>query len=143
MKLTCEPQDGDLLVPADAAALARNSSLTRRIATVAYPFKCCVVCGLQLEAGLQAAHLDQRPLNNEPDNLAWMCVTHHTMLDLGLYPVEAIKMMRNHWQVTEGVPDNSLRMKNAGPKSAATRRRNLQGSNPQEDLQGFNALPPV
>ena len=53
-----------------------------------YPFRCCVVCGLQLPASLTVAHLDHRPGNNDPDNLAYLCGTHHWMYDAGLYPID-------------------------------------------------------
>jgi hypothetical protein len=43
------------------------------------------------------------------------------MFDAALYPIEAIKLLRAHWQVTEGVPDHRGRMKGAGPKAAKTR----------------------
>jgi hypothetical protein len=67
--------------------------------------------------------LDQRPENNDPDNLAFLCQTHHTMYDVGLYPIEAIKLLRVHWQQTAGVHSHKARMKDAGAKAAATRKR--------------------
>ena len=70
-----------------------------------------------------SAPLDQAAGNNDPDNLAYLCHTHHFMFDSGLYPVEAIKLMREHWKKTEGVPNHAARMKDAGPKAAATRKR--------------------
>jgi hypothetical protein len=36
------------------------------------------------------------------------------MYDAGLYPVEAIRLLRSHWQKTKGVPDHKPRMKTAG-----------------------------
>jgi hypothetical protein len=104
-----------------ASTKERNQAEARRVLCEHYPFKCCVVCGLQIETCLTAAHLDQDPANNAPDNLAWLCQTHHWMFDAALYPIEAIKLLRAHWQVTEDVPDHSGRMKDAGPKAAKTR----------------------
>jgi hypothetical protein len=89
----------------------------------AYPFRCCAVCGLQIETCLQIAHLDQDGGNNVPDNLARLCPTHHWMYDAGLYPVEAIRLLQAHWQKTAGVPDHKARMKDAGMKAARTRKR--------------------
>lgn len=106
-----------------AIGTARNSSEARRTAGAAYPFKCCVVCGLQIETCLNIAHLDHQAGNNDQDNLAWLCGTHHWMFDCGLYPIAAIKLMRAHWQETKGVPSHAARMKAAGAKAAATRKR--------------------
>jgi hypothetical protein len=71
---------------------------------------------------MMVAHLDQNAGNNDPDNLAIMCQTHHWMYDAGLYPVEAIRLLRAHWQTTSGVPSHKARMKDAGAKAARTRR---------------------
>ena len=64
--------------------LPRKQAAARRIAMGAYPFRCCVVCGLQIQTCLMVAHLDQNAGNNDPDNLAFMCQTHHWMFDAGL-----------------------------------------------------------
>lgn len=101
----------------------RKNAAARKAASDAYPFKCCVVCGLQIATCLNIAHLDHHAGNNDPDNLAWLCGTHHWMFDCGLYPVAAIKLMRAHWQETKGVPSHAARMKAAGAKAAATRKR--------------------
>lgn len=102
----------------------RDQPEARRIANRTYPFRCCAVCGLQMEACLQVAHLDRDPANNIPSNLAHLCPTHHGMYDVGLYPVEAIRLLQAHWQMTQGVADHALRMKDAGPKAAQTRKQN-------------------
>lgn len=84
------------------ATQARNSAEARSVAAVAYPFRCCAICGLQLTTCLQLAHLDHNAGNNKADNLA-------------------------HWQATHGVPDHKLRMKDAGAKAALTRKRRAAG----------------
>ena len=112
-------------------------------ASATYPIRCCVVCGLQIPTCMTIAHLDHNAGNNEPDNLAFMCQTHHWMYDAGLYPIEAIRLLRGHWQTTKGAPSHKTRMKDAGAKAArtrkwraagrkavATRRRNLVSSEP-------------
>ena len=81
------------------------------------------MCGLQLPAALTVAHLDQKPGNNDPDNLAYLCGTHHWMYDAGLYPIDAVKRLREHWQKTKGKPDHKGRMKDAGVKAALTRKK--------------------
>lgn len=101
----------------------RNQAEARRVADRAYPFPCCVVCGLQIETCLQTAHLDHNAANNTADNLARLCPTHHWMYDAGLYPVEAIRLLQAHWQVTQGIPDHKPRMKDAGVKAASARKR--------------------
>jgi hypothetical protein len=91
------------------AILLRNQATTRRVATAAYPIRCCVVCGLQIPTRMTIAHLDHNAGNNEPDNLAFMCQTHHWMYDAGLYPIEAIRLLRGHWQTTKGAPSHKAR----------------------------------
>lgn len=103
--------------------LPRQQSVARRVANEAYSFKCCAVCGLQIATCLTIAHLDHNPGNNDPENLARLCQTHHWMYDAGLYPEEAIRLLQEHWQKTRGIPDHSLRMKDAGQKALRTRRR--------------------
>ncbi len=101
----------------------RNQAEARRVAREAYPYKCCCVCGIMLATALDLAHLDQNAGNNDAENLAWLCKTHHWMYDAGLYPAEAIRLLRANWQMTKGKPDHSARMKDAGKKSADTRKR--------------------
>jgi len=93
------------------------------VADRAYPFPCCVVCGLQIETCLQMAHLDHDAANNVSDNLVRLCPTHHWMYDSGLYPIEAIRLLRAHWQATLGIPNHKPRMKDAGVKAASARKR--------------------
>jgi hypothetical protein len=104
-------------------SLVRNQSEARKIAAQHYPFRCCVVCGLQLPASLMIAHLDHHAGNNDPDNITYLCGTHHWMYDAGLYPIEAIKLLRAHWQKTAGKPNHKPRMKDAGANAARARKR--------------------
>lgn len=103
--------------------LKRNQREARKVIDAACPFRCCAVCGLQIETCLQIAHLDHHAGNNCPSNLARLCPTHHWMYDAGLYPVEGIRLLQEHWQKTQGVPDHGPRMKDAGPKAALARKR--------------------
>jgi|SRR5271165_2834207 len=99
------------LLKTDASRLlVRKQREARKIAAEYYPFRCCVVCGLQLPASLMIAHLDHHAGNNDPNNIAYLCGTHHWMYDAGLYPIEAIKLLRAHWQKTAGEPDHKPRM---------------------------------
>ncbi len=105
----------------------RNQAEAKRVLHRSYPnFRGCAICGIELDAVLQAAHLDNVSGNNDPDNLAWLCPTHHWMTDHGLYPIVAVKMMRDHWQKTGGVPDHSAVMKDAGAKAAKRRLTNAK-----------------
>ena len=108
---------------APAIRQKRNQSEARRIATQTYPFKCCAICGMGADTVLEVEHLDQDHSNNEPDNLAWLCKTHHWMHGARLYPTQGVKLLRDHWQATKGIPDHSARMKDAGSKAALTRKR--------------------
>ncbi len=45
------------------------------------------------------------------------------MYDAGLYPIEAIRLLRAHWRVTRGKPDHKLRTRDAGAKAALARTR--------------------
>lgn len=129
------------------AAARRNQAEAWRVARKAYPYECCTVCGLQMQ--LQIAHLDQDAGNNESENLAYLCPTHHGMVDSGLYPLDAIKQMRAWWQETRGRPDHSGRMKDAGKKAAATRASN-EGAKARSSIarkavatRRANAKPPL
>ena len=55
-------------------------------------------------SGLSVLHLDQRAENTDPDNLTFACATHLAMFHGGLYPVPAVRLLREHWQATRGVP---------------------------------------
>jgi hypothetical protein len=73
------------------------------------------------------AHLDHDGANDAPDNLAWLCWSHHRMYDGGLYPREAIGLLQAHWQRTRGAVDFKACLKAAGTseaarKAAATRK---------------------
>lgn len=105
-----------------APLIARKQGEARRVATAAYPVRCCVVCGLQIPTCMTIAHLNHKASDNSPDNLAFMCQTHHWMYDCGLYPIEAIRLLRSHWQETKGTPSHKARMKDAGVKAARTRK---------------------
>jgi hypothetical protein len=107
-------------------ARLKRSSRARKTALEAYPFACCTICGMTEVSVLDVAHLDQDPSNDTPDNLAFLCKTHHTMFDCGLYPVEGIRLLRAHWQIwhAKGAQaDHSIYMKDAGKKAGQTRRR--------------------
>ena len=120
-------------------SFARNQVEARRVIDAAYPFRCCAVCGLQVATCLQIAHLDHNAGNNDPDNLARLCPTHHWMYDSGLYPVEAIRLLQAHWQSTEGKPDHKGRMKDAGVKVALTRKRRAAARKAVATRQANNA----
>ncbi|MBR1141680.1 hypothetical protein [Bradyrhizobium sp. AUGA SZCCT0431] len=98
-------------------ALRRNQSDARRIARAAYPHPGCCICDNQ---HVELAHLDHDPLNNDPDNLAWLCPTDHHRFDRGLIPLDGLKSFRAHQQRVKG-KKTTLYMKDAGSKAAASR----------------------
>jgi hypothetical protein len=110
----------------EPTAWGRARREAHRVLCRTYDFHGCAICGIEIEAVLQAAHLDNDPGNNDPDNLAWLCPTHHWMTDHKLYPVTAVKMLRDHWEKTRAEPDHAAVMKDAGPKAAATRYSNAK-----------------
>jgi hypothetical protein len=99
-----------------------------RVAEKAYTYQCCAVCGSQ--PCLTLAHLNHNAADDDPDNLAFMCWTHHRYYDAGLYPIEAIRSLRDHWQQTQGKECYKAMMKDAGQKALATRRRNRNTKQP-------------
>lgn len=104
----------------------KRSTRSKQIAAATYPFACCTVCGITEPSVLDVAHLDQDPVNDAKDNLAYLCKTHHRMFDCGLYPVKGIKLLRSHWQKwhADGArADHSIYMKDAGAKAGMTRKR--------------------
>jgi len=103
--------------------IVRRQTEAHHVLNKHYPFKCCAVCGLQLPTCLTVAHLNHDASNNAPENLARLCHTHHWMYDAGLYPIGAIKDLQAHWQTVRGEADHKARMKDAGAKSALTRKR--------------------
>jgi hypothetical protein len=103
--------------------LPRKQEEARRVAAATYRFHGCVVCGLQIPTCLNIAHLDQNGGNNDPDNLAYLCQTHHWMYDASSYTEKVIKLLRAHWHETNGIPNHSSRMKTAGADAARTRKR--------------------
>jgi len=105
-------------------SLPRNQNEARRVAAKAYPLRCCVLCGLQIETCLVVAHLNHNPGDKDRDNLAWLCWTHHWMFDCGFYPIIGLKMLRDDWQRPGGhLPSHGPRMKGAGAKAALARKR--------------------
>ena len=78
----------------------------------------CIVCGFGIEAVLEIAHLNQDRKDGKLENLAVMCPTCHKMYDIGLIPEDAVAAL----QKRSLQPDWGPRMKNAGPKAAATRK---------------------
>ena len=79
----------------------------------------CVHCGFGIVEVLEVAHLDGNRQHNDPDNLAILCPTCHKMHDLDLISTEIIIQMRDRPKVVVW----KKRIKNAGPKSAETRKR--------------------
>jgi hypothetical protein len=104
----------------------RRQSIATRRCRRSYPFEVCSVCGTQY--ALDAAHLDGKPANNDPANLAWLCKSHHWLFDHHGLPVVAIKILRDWWQGTRGEPGAERRRvlaDRARRANATTRKQRL------------------
>jgi hypothetical protein len=73
----------------------RNRHNARRILGEPPPFECCAICGTQ--HAMTVAHVDHDGTNDAPDNLAWLCWSHHHIYDGGLYQREAIVLLQARW----------------------------------------------
>jgi hypothetical protein len=66
------------------------------------------------------------------------------MYDCGLYPEEAMKILRASWQQTEGKPNHKPRLKNAGARAALTRKRSAiaqRAAKTRADRRNGSGLP--
>ena len=80
----------------------------------------CMVCGFGIKAVLEVAHINQNRADNSASNLAVLCPTCHKMLDIGLFPPDMVIALRDN----RAEPVWRLRMKDAAPKAAETRKKN-------------------
>ena len=106
----------------------------RRLAFEEYP-PICAHCGFGIPEVLEVAHLDGNRRNNEPNNLVILCPNCHKMLDLDLISTETIVEMRDR----EKAVDWSKRMKDAGRKAAATRKKRTQALKRKRSAAGKKA----
>ncbi len=83
-------------------------------------FHTCAVCGFGIQAVLEVAHLGQDRKDNTIENLAILCPNCHKMHDIGLIPKEVVVLLRDQ----KAEVNWGLRVKEAGPKAAATRKTN-------------------
>jgi hypothetical protein len=79
----------------------------------------CAHCGHGIVEILEVAHLDGNRRNNSVENLVLLCPTCHKMHDLDIISTRTIQEMRDRPRVVQW----SKRMKDAGRKSAETRRK--------------------
>jgi len=95
----------------------------------------CVHCGFGIVEVLEVAHLDGNRKHNDPDNLAFLCPTCHKMHDVDIISTETIREMRDRPRVVRW----SKRMKDAGPKSAKTRKRRQAAQRHKRHLAAIKA----
>jgi L-lactate utilization protein LutB len=95
----------------------------------------CVHCGFGIVEILEVAHLDGNRQHNEPDNLALLCPTCHKMHDVDIISTETIREMRDRPRIVRW----KKRMKDAGPKSAETRKRRQSAYRRKWHLAGIKA----
>ena len=82
----------------------------------------CAHCGFGIPEVLEVAHLDCDRQHNDVSNLVLLCPTCHKMLDLDLISTEAMIQMRDRPRVVRW----AKRMKDAGRKAAASRRKSAE-----------------
>lgn len=90
----------------------------RKLAFAAYD-PMCAHCGFGIPDVLEVCHIDGNRQNNEIGNLVILCPNCHKMLDLDLISNDVIVQMRDRPKVVQW----SKRMKDAGAKAAAKRKR--------------------
>jgi hypothetical protein len=106
----------------------------RKLAFEKYP-PFCVHCGFGIKEVLEVAHIDGNRSHNEPANLVILCPTCHRMHDLDLISTETIRVMRDRPKIVV----QAKRMKDAGPKSAETRKRRKAAKRRKRHLAAVKA----
>ena len=81
----------------------------------------CACCGFGIGAVLEVAHLDGNRANNGIGNLAILCPNCHKMHDLDIIPTPIVRQMRDRPKLVNW----RKRMKDAGAKAAASRKRRI------------------
>ena len=82
----------------------------------------CAHCGFGIKDVLEVAHIDCNRSNNAVSNLVILCPNCHKMHDLDLISTETIIQMRDRPKVVVW----AKRMKDAGKKAAASRRKSAE-----------------
>ena len=95
----------------------------------------CAHCGFGIPEVLEVAHLDCQRHNNDLENLVLLCPTCHKMLDLDLISTEAMIQMRDRPRKVRW----DKRMKDAGRKSALSRKRRAAARRRRRHLVGMKA----
>jgi hypothetical protein len=95
----------------------------------------CAHCGFGIPEVLEVAHLDCQRHNNDLSNLVLLCPTCHKMLDLDLISTEAMIQMRDRPRKVRW----DKRMKDAGRKSALSRKRRAAARRRRRHLAGMKA----
>jgi len=106
----------------------------RKLAFAKYP-PLCAHCGFGIKDVLEVAHIDGNRAHNDDSNLVILCPNCHKMHDLDLISTETIIQMRDRPKVVIW----AKRMKDAGPKSAETRKRRQAAFRRKWHLAGIKA----
>jgi hypothetical protein len=106
----------------------------RKLAFEHYP-QLCAHCGFGIKDVLEVAHIDCSRANNDVSNLIILCPNCHKMHDLDLISTETIIQMRDRPKVVVW----AKRMKDAGPKSAETRKRRQAAKRRKRHLAAVKA----
>lgn len=125
--------------------MTRVGKRAERVCTEAH-YQICAICALTQEVALEACHINNEPSDDNPDNLVWLCRTHHRMMDCGMYPGDIVKALRDHWNDWFGnnrQPDHKRWVKDAGEKAATTRRRSTAARRAWATRNSQNSLLPA
>ncbi len=106
----------------------------RKLALSHYP-AVCAHCGFGIAEVLEVCHIDNQRANNALDNLVVLCPTCHKMHDLDLISSETIRTMRDRPKTVKW----AKRMKDAGAKAAASRRRRTLAHRRKRRAAGLKA----
>ncbi len=105
---------------------------SRKIAQDHYNNHVCVWCGYGNPKIVEVAHIDRKRNNNKPENLVFLCPTHHREYDTGLIDTKMVIERRKfvetnpkaNWSVLIGKSKEEL--SEIAKKAVATRKRNLE-----------------
>jgi hypothetical protein len=124
---------------APTAGKRRKGNAERRCRK-AYPFEACSICGSPHV--LDAAHLDGDSANDDPANLAWLCKSHHWLVDHNGMPREAVIILRDWWQRTQGEPPPERRkeLSNRAKRARATSTKRRLEPGRQAEQTMFDPL---
>ena len=71
--------------------LASSYKIAQKVMSLKEPVKACFVCGKL--STVEAHHINCNPLDNRPENLTWLCKSHHAMVHTRLKKVNMVDVI--------------------------------------------------